>query len=302
MLKHWISAFRLRTLPLALSTILMGSSLALLTGDFQWEIFILCILVSISLQILSNLANDYGDGVKGTDNNDRIGPERAIQSGLIGKKEMKVAIIGFSLLSFILGAWLIFSSFNNIESILLFFGVGIAAIIAAITYTIGKKPYGYHGLGDVFVFLFFGLVGVLGTNYIQTHYFHALNLLPAISIGCFSTAVLNLNNMRDIENDSSSNKNTIVVLIGLQNAKKYHFGLFFIAYLSILIFLTSLSNFTLQCLLAGITFITAIIHTKHLLFIKKADEYQLFDSQLKIIAISSFLFSLMWLITIFFLS
>ena len=161
MLKHWLSAFRLRTLPLALSTILMGNALAILSGNFDTTIFVLSIFVTISLQILSNLANDYGDGVKGTDNAQRIGPERAIQSGFISQKSMMNAIIIFSLLSLGLGLWLVFISLSNVLLLTLFVLLGLGAIGAAIKYTVGKSAYGYHGLGDVFVFIFFGLVGVL---------------------------------------------------------------------------------------------------------------------------------------------
>ncbi len=299
MLKQWLAAFRLRTLPLALSTILMGNALSILSGHFKFNIFILSVVVTIALQILSNLANDYGDGVKGTDNDNRLGPTRAIQSGVISQKSMITAIIIFSILSLASGLWLVFLSLSNPKLVILFIALGLAAIVAAIKYTVGKKAYGYSGLGDVFVFIFFGLVGVLGAYYLQTNQFNIINILPAIAIGCFSTAVLNLNNMRDIENDKISNKLTLVVKMGLPKAKKYHSLLFVIAYLSLLTYLvyTSIVQIIGGYLMYGlfiVLVITLLIHLKHLWIVKKAKNYQAFDPQLKVVALSSFGLSLLW--------
>ncbi|MFK8038321.1 MAG: 1,4-dihydroxy-2-naphthoate octaprenyltransferase [Crocinitomicaceae bacterium] len=298
MLKHWISAFRLRTLPLALSTIFMGNCLAIMNNCFNTTIFFLSILVTILLQILSNLANDYGDGVKGTDNEHRLGPIRAIQSGAISKRAMLNAVIIFSILSLGLGLLLVFISLSNPIIVTVFVVLGLSAILAAIKYTIGKKAYGYHGLGDLFVFIFFGLVGVLGTYYLQTQTLELLILLPAIGIGCFSTAVLNLNNMRDIDNDRASNKNTLVVKMGLARAKKYHFTLFIVAYISLFTFAFLQNKTSIIYSFASALVFFVILHVRHLLTIKKAENYKSFDPQLKIVALTSFGLSIVWFIII----
>jgi 1,4-dihydroxy-2-naphthoate polyprenyltransferase len=230
----WIKAFRLRTLPLALSSAILGSFLAFAQGSFHWYIFILSILTTLFLQVLSNLANDYGDTIHGTDNAARIGPQRIMQSGRVSRKEMKIMIGIFIFLALLSGSLLIFTGLRHIgwKTILLFFLLGFSAIYAAIKYTIGKNPYGYIGLGDVFVFIYFGIVGVAGTYYLHVNTFDPLVLLPASAIGLLSSGVLNLNNMRDIENDTLSGKRTLVVHIGSKAAKYYHlllitFSIFF---------------------------------------------------------------------------
>jgi 1,4-dihydroxy-2-naphthoate octaprenyltransferase len=223
----WISAMRLRTLPLSVSGIILASFLAEYNGVFQWKICVLAILTTLSLQILSNLANDYGDGIKGTDNDDRIGPERAIQSGKISPESMFNAIKINILISIGLAFFLVFSAFG-VQHFLLtvfFFLLGIACIVAAMKYTVGDNAYGYNGLGDVFVFIFFGLVSVVGCYVLYAQTIDHVAFLPACVIGLLSTAVLNLNNMRDIDSDRNANKNTIVVQIGSQKAKLYHYSL-----------------------------------------------------------------------------
>jgi 1,4-dihydroxy-2-naphthoate octaprenyltransferase len=223
-LQAWLSAFRLRTLPLALSSIGMGSFLAASAGLFQLRIFVLCALTTIFLQILSNIANDYGDAIHGADSADRQGPKRAVQSGQISPKLMRIAIVFFALLSFCTGIYLLYEALKDAsrQTVVLFIGLGILSIIAAITYTTGKKPYGYIGLGDVSVLVFFGWVGVLGTFYLHTGQFHWLTLLPANSCGLFAVAVLNINNIRDIESDQKAGKLSIPVRIGKQKAVLYH--------------------------------------------------------------------------------
>lgn len=226
--KSWIDAFRLRTLPLALSSIIMGSLLAVNQGTYRWQVILLAASTTLFLQILSNLANDYGDAMKGTDNENRLGPLRTVQSGAISPQSMKSAIWIFVGLSLISGVLLIVAAFGSDWLLgLLFFGIGLAAIAAAIKYTVGKSAYGYAGFGDLFVFLFFGLIGVAATYYLNTQLFHWPVILPAISMGLFSTAVLNLNNMRDIHNDSLSSKHTLVTRMGIARAKWYHAGLIF---------------------------------------------------------------------------
>lgn len=222
--KSWIHAFRLRTLPLALSSIILGGFLSAADLRFDWLITALAVLTTTLLQILSNLANDYGDYKAGTDNKNRVGPDRTVQSGKITAFKMKVAIYFFVLLSLISGSALIYFGTEGIPltNFFIFFILGILAIVAAVNYTIGKNPYGYKGYGDLFVLIFFGLIGVLGTYYLNTHQFRWEILLPAFSVGMMSMAVLNLNNMRDIENDRQSGKMTLAVKLGRKRAKFYH--------------------------------------------------------------------------------
>ena len=224
--KVWLQAFRLRTLPLALSSILMGGFLAASAGAFQWSIFLLCVTTTILLQVLSNLANDYGDSIHGADHSDRKGPSRAVQRGVISVMQMKAAVILFMLLSLANGISLLLVSFGwNWKVLLFFFGLGIFSIVAAIAYTVGKKPYGYAGLGDLSVLIFFGLVGVMGSYYLFTKSISWLQVLPAISCGFFAIGVLNINNIRDIESDLTAGKFSIPVRIGRENAIRYHWFL-----------------------------------------------------------------------------
>lgn len=220
----WLQAFRLRTLPLALSSAFLGSFLAYSKGYFRIPVFLLASLTTLFLQILSNLANDYGDGLKGTDGGKRLGPERMTQSGRISRGAMRSMIVVFVLLSLIAGTALIFTGLNHfpVRIILVFFIAGLSAIIAAIKYTVGKRPYGYVGFGDIFVFVYFGMVGVCGTFYLHSGYFDPWILLPASTIGMFSSSVLNINNLRDMKSDSESGKRTLVVRLGIRTAKIYH--------------------------------------------------------------------------------
>ena len=287
----WLAAFRLRTLPLALSSVFMGSFLAVASGVFSWSIIALSVVTTLLLQILSNLANDYGDGMKGTDNNMRLGPQRAIQSGSISPKEMKLAIVIFTLLSLVTGIWLIIESFGSDWYLgLLFLVLGLSAIAAAIKYTVGSKAYGYSGLGDLFVFLFFGLLAVLGTYFLNTLTLDWLVLLPAISMGFLSTGVLNLNNMRDIENDLKSGKNTLASSMGLGNAKKYHLflvvGAMFAAIAYSVLNYSSLWNF-----LYVISFPLFIYQLFRIIKIK---EEKLLDPFLKQLALTTLLFTILF--------
>jgi 1,4-dihydroxy-2-naphthoate octaprenyltransferase len=226
-IKIWIKAFRLRTLPLALSSVALGCFVANYDGALNWKVCVLAASTTLFLQILSNLANDYGDSKHGTDNLDRVGPLRAVQSGIIAPKEMKQVVILFMTLSFISGLWLIYEGTKGIPliNVVLFLALGLGAIAAAVKYTIGDHPYGYSGFGDLFVFIFFGLTGVIGTYYLNTHKLNWEILLPASAMGFLSAGVLNLNNMRDRVNDEISGKHTLVVKMGMQKAKWYHFFL-----------------------------------------------------------------------------
>lgn len=222
-LRIWFDAARPKTLPLALVSIFTGSALAFSSGHFSLPIALLALLTATLLQILSNLANDYGDAVKGTDNEKRLGPMRAIQSGEVSLADMKRAIVINIALTIVAGLALVFYALDSLESILAFIGLGVLAMMAAIAYTVGNKPYGYVGLGDLSVFLFFGLLGVSGTYFLHTGYIEWSLFLPSLGCGLMAVAVLNVNNMRDIENDAECGKRTVPVRLGQQRAKTYHF-------------------------------------------------------------------------------
>lgn len=232
----WFSTARPKTLPLALASILVGSALAAWQSKFDWLTTLLALITTVLLQILSNFANDYGDHVKGSDTIERIGPLRAIQHGVINGKQLKIALIVVAFLSFLSGSILIGYAYQSWQDLLVFGGLGVLAIVAAITYTIGKKPYGYLGLGDISVLIFFGFLAVLGTFYLQTHQLFPSLLLPALGCGLLSVAVLNINNLRDIYQDQKAGKNTLIVRIGRQNGRIYHIGLLSISLLSYLLF------------------------------------------------------------------
>ena len=244
-MKHWIQAARLRTLPLSLSGIIMGAFIAKWRiseegGFWDWRIFALALLVTLLFQVLSNFANDYGDGVKGTDKN-RMGEaeQRAVASGKITAIQMRNAVILLSILSFAATVALLYVAFYpaNIREFWIFIGLGVACILAAIGYTIGKKPYGYLGLGDIFVFIFFGLVSVCGSYFLFTKTFDYDILIPASAIGMLSMAVLNLNNMRDILNDELSGKKTFALRLGYKKAMIYEIILLQLPILLMLAFL-----------------------------------------------------------------
>ncbi|ULB34098.1 MULTISPECIES: 1,4-dihydroxy-2-naphthoate octaprenyltransferase [Proteiniphilum] len=226
--KVWISAFRLRTLFLAMATVILGSGLAWHEGNFSLRTFIIASILAVTIQILANLANDLGDFQKGADvTGKRQGPTRAIQSGKISPLEMKRAIFIFSVISVVTGLSLVISVLDYIDrqAALILIGLGGASILAALFYTMGKFAYGYRGWGDLFAFIFFGPVPVAGTFFLHTHSFSILPLLPATGMGLISTMILNINNMRDIENDKFSGKITLAVKLGLNGAKAYHSGL-----------------------------------------------------------------------------
>jgi len=242
-MKKWIHAFRLKTLPLALSNTIIASCLAASNDGFRWSVFGLAALTTVLLQIMSNMANDYGDFVNGKDTAERIGPKRMVQSGEITPKIMLRGIIVIGILCVISGFALILigTAGMDITNLLIFGVLGLAAIAAAIKYTVGKNPYGYRGLGDIFVFIFFGLVGVIGTYFLHTQSFRWDILLPASAIGFLSTGVLNMNNMRDYEADKNAGKTTIVVAMGVKKAAYYH--LFLVAGAVLLAVIYTLLNY-----------------------------------------------------------
>lgn len=288
--KAWIHAFRLRTLPLALSSIFLGSFLAASNHSFSLKIFILATLTTLFLQILSNLANDLGDSISGADNHERIGPERAVQSGVISKKEMKRMLIFFVLLSLVSGLWLLFEGLQliSLKQGVIMLVVGLLAIGAAINYTVGNTPYGYSGFGDLFVFIFFGLVGVMGTYFLHTGNLSWSIFLPAISVGFLSVGVLNLNNLRDVDNDAKSGKMTIVVKMGVPKAKIYH-----IVILSLAMILPCL--YTLLNWVSVFQFLFVLSFpfiVRNIFRVIQNKNAQGLDPELKYLAISTLLFSL----------
>lgn len=298
-LKAWISAARLRTLPLSMSGILVASAAAMKAGSFSLAVMILALLTTLGFQVLSNFANDYGDGVKGTDNADRVGPARAFQSGLLTAKELKYGMIATTFITLFLASLLIFIAFGNENFILsvVFFNLGIAAIIAAITYTVGKNAYGYRALGDVFVFVFFGLVGVMGCYYLFTQNLSEYIIFPAITVGLLSAAVLNLNNMRDRLADAKVNKKTLAVVLGEKPAKLYHSLLVIIAFLSAL-FYFFITESTLPHYIPLLSFIPVFLNVW---VVFKNNEPVKLDPELKKVALSTFLFSLLFLLVTMFL-
>lgn len=222
-IKPWIVAARLRTLPLAFAGVLMGTALAYEIGSANYSIAVLTLLTAILLQILSNLANDYGDAVSGVDSEERDGPKRMVQSGEIVKESMRNGLIVISVLTLISGLSLLYLAFpENWKYAIFFLAIGLIAIAAAIKYTMGKNPYGYAGFGDLFVFLFFGLVAVVGSYFLQVQTINWLVFLPASALGLFAVGVLNVNNIRDIESDQLSGKHSIPVRIGKEKAITYH--------------------------------------------------------------------------------
>lgn len=273
----------------------MGSILAAYQGSFRFEVFILAAITTIFLQILSNLANDYGDSVHGADSQDREGPVRAVQSGVISLASMKKAMILFAFLSLVSGLALLYISLNDWLLFFIFLGLGVLAIIAAITYTSGAKPYGYAGLGDISVFIFFGLLGVSGTYFLHTLSFDWANLLPAISLGLFSAAVLNINNIRDIASDTKAGKKSIPVRIGRDAAIAYNWFLILGGNFSIIIFASLESSWWA---LSPLLILPLMIKVG--LGVSKGQNSSMIDPFLKKMAISTLLwvvvFGLAWII------
>ena len=288
--RAWVSAARLRTLPLSLSGVFIGSFASYSTLDFNLFIFILALATTISYQVLSNFANDYGDGVKGTDEN-RIGPERALQSGIIGPKEMKKGIIISSLISLVLTILLVYTAFNkDFFSFVIFIGLGVLAIIAAIKYTVGENAYGYSGYGDLFVFVFFGLISVLGSNYLFTSSLSFLLFYPACTVGLLGAGVLNLNNMRDLENDQLMGKKTLAVCLGTRFSRLYHYLLISISIVLMIVFFFKLNS--TSSLLMGL-FVSIILWLiVHLVQISNIVDPKKFDKFLKTLVFASVFYSL----------
>jgi len=288
----WVNAARLRTLPLSLSGILVGSFMAASHGFFDLKICLLALLTTVGFQVISNFANDYGDGVKGTDNKERVGPERALQSGAISPEAMLKAIKITGVISTLLALLLIYVAFGTeyIVYSIVFIILGVSSIVAAIKYTVGDNAYGYSGFGDLFVFLFFGLLSVCGTYFLYAKTLELSIFLPAVSIGLLSVGVLNLNNMRDRESDAKAGKNTIVVKIGNEFARYYHFYLIGASFLLTLLYTSINYKSAFQFI-----FILAYIPIfKHLMVVYNNKDPKELDPELKKLALSTFLFAILF--------
>src|SRR5258706_509788 len=289
-LKPWLSAFRLRTLPLALSCIGMGGFLAATAGKFNALIFLLCCLTTVFLQVLSNLANDYGDSVNGADHAERSGPKRSVQSGVISLQQMKRAVAFFVVLCLASGISLLWVSFGwDAKAFFFFFGLGVLSILAAITYTVGKKPYGYAGLGDLSVLIFFGVVGVMGSLYLFTRHVSWLEIFPAVTCGLFSITVLNINNIRDIESDRKAGKFSIPVRIGKKNAVIYHWILLAGGLTSALVY----AGLTYRSPIQFLFLLTLPLFVRNGLAVSRKPSVEL-DPYLKQMALSTMLFVILF--------
>lgn len=266
----FIQATRPRTFMLAIASILCGNALAFvkLNGFHaqNWGIFLLSLWVALALQILSNLANDYGDGIKGTDAlRAEDSPQRLTAQGQLDPKHLKRWIIIWAWLTFFSGVGLIYWSFDSLTDLLLFLGFGIIAIFAAMAYTMGKRPYGYRAMGEVAVLIFFGWLAVLGSCYLQTQDFHFFadlpQLLPATGCGLLAACVLYLNNMRDIDSDKQAGKITLAVLLGKKQMRKGYFALLALA---ILMYVAASYYYGLTSLLWLLTLPLIVCHIKYI--------------------------------------
>lgn len=290
----WLCAFRLRTLPLSSAGAILGATLAFKDGAFSWGIAILCLITVLLLQVLSNMANDLGDSQKGTDNEHRAGPLRSVQSGIISQKEMKRGILICIFLTLISGFSLLFASFGKVNfSFLLILIVGLIGIVAALKYTIGRKAYGYYALGDLFVFFFFGWIPVSIAYFVQTHTWNWEILLPGLAVGLLSTAVLNLNNLRDFKNDKICNKKTLIVNIGINKGKYYHAALIVGAFLSAAFF----SNFFLEGRCKQLYLMACIPLIIHLKLVWNTKNTKALDPELKKVALYTIFLVFLWMLS-----
>lgn len=297
-LKYWIKAMRLRTLPLALSGTVVGSALAYHKGHFNVWVAVFAVLTALSLQILSNLANDLGDYISGKDNEERIGPDRALQQGWISVKQMKTALAVNIFTSILFGVILvIFGSIGlQLNTTLIFIILGILAVLAALNYTLGKNPYGYKALGDIFVFLFFGLVSVIGTSFLHTHSFYVWDLLPAAAFGMLSAGVLNVNNLRDYKSDRKTNKNTLVVVLGLNKARVYHAFLILTAlYLLAMFIIMHFEHWTEFLFLLMVPPLFT-----HMVRVVRFKEHEDLIPELKVLSLTTFFMAVFFSLSLFF--
>lgn len=288
-IKPWIVSLRLRTLPLSASCIIMGSCLAAYKGDFDIIVFILALATTLLLQILSNLSNEYGDMVKGTDSEGRVGPERSIQRGEITLRQMKAGMLLTASVTSAAGTALVVYATDLLYT-LIFILAGVSAIIAAVKYTVGKKPYGYRAMGDLFVFIFFGPVGVMGTFFLHTGFFEADVLLPSLTSGLLSVAVLNLNNMRDADHDVRHGKITFAILLGNTKSRIYHLALISVSITASVLY-ACINSFIAVKFVYLATFIPALFSLATVL---RYNNPAMLDPELRNTAISNLLHSLVF--------
>lgn len=294
--KAWIGAARLRTLPLAVSGILTGYCTAIHDGFTNPPVLVLLVVTSLLLQVLSNFANDYGDFLKGTDNDARVGPARALQSGNITRWQMRIAILVTVILTLVSGITLVIISLGHEQllPVMGFITLGLAAIAAAVKYTMGKNAYGYLGLGDLFVFLFFGMVSVCGAYYLAGTHWSYETLLPATAIGLLSAGVLHMNNMRDVDNDREHGKITLAARLGMKGGKIYHTIIMLLALCSGICFLLlkERSGFLILMAAPGLLILLQVIKTWQVKSRKN------FDAQLKWVVICTILFTLSFCLSV----
>ncbi|MDR1076273.1 MAG: 1,4-dihydroxy-2-naphthoate octaprenyltransferase [Xanthomonadaceae bacterium] len=221
--RAWTISLRLQTLPLACCGILLGSALAVASGATpDRAVFALALITAVLLQLLANLANDYGDFSKSADTSARLGPQRGMQMGMISLAQMRRALWFTATLCLLAGGALLTIACRSTTDMLVFLGLGKVSIIAALTYTLGRHAYGYLGLGDLSVLVFFGLVAVGGSYYLQTGRIDPHVTVPAIGCGLLSVLVLNVNNMRDMDEDRKHGKITLAIRLGARRARYYH--------------------------------------------------------------------------------
>lgn len=297
LIQTWISAFRPRTLFLAAAGVILGSGLALHVDSFDLTTALLTLTTALLLQLLSNLANDLGDYSKGTDQTGgRLGPMRGVQSGKITPHQMKAGIVITSLTTMISGLVLLLRLYNiiGLKVVVVFLILGFFSLLSALFYTLGHRPYGYKGWGDFFAFLFFGPIAVIGTYYLQAQIVDFRAILPSIGMGLLSGMILNVNNMRDIDNDGRSNKRTIAVRLGLKQAKLYHATLMLLMYACFLIFSFLYADSPWYRYGYAIIFIFQFILLTHI-FKKEGREL---DPYLRKTALSAFLLAILFSVCI----
>lgn len=292
-MKPWIKAARLRTLPLATGAIMLSGIFCYHVGIFNFTIVFLAWLTAVLLQILSNFANDYGDYKKGTDAHRT---DRMVSTGAISENAMFNALIWMSFIIFLCGVSLLYLSFGgfNVKFWTMIL-IGLASIASAIAYTVGNKPYGYSGFGDLFVFIFFGPVAVCGSIFLCRQSFELMDLLPGSVFGIWSVLVLNINNLRDLEKDVSNNKKTMVVILGYKNGLVYHLLLLLLSW-SLLAASFVVLNFTTTSFLCFIGFVGML-----LIFLKlrKSNlKHQEFNQMLKFQSLLSLLSVLVLLVMV----
>ena len=293
-LKSWIEAARLRTLPLSVSGIIVGCGLAFADNTFNGLLLALLLATTILLQILGNFANDLGDFQHGTDNENRVGPKRTLQGGGLTVGEMKRGIVLMVVLSLLVGIGMLVVSFGFSVGFWIFVGIGVAAIVAAMRYTMGRNPFGYRGLGDLMVLVFFGFATVIGSYFIVSHQISLNAVLMGFSIGFMSMGVLNVNNLRDSESDRQSGKMTVVVKFGTRFGQIYHLVL---CVLAVALVVFSLLDGHSVVTLLWIA-LPAVLLIAHGLRVFRASDVKTLDPELKKLSLTTLLMSVLYTVAV----